>query len=153
MDPALRSCQNQHPRTTLQDPPLPTNRDHKALNRGTLGGPGRGSGFLDFKLHPKIQRQMSPQGCDKPDLRPTVIPSKISSIMHAGTWSMTTHGADVREPHPLLGIRRKDDLRRRRQKHLPAITFPRCAAPTSSRTLITLHADKYKAELLFLEGP
>ena len=38
---------DQHPPTTLQGTQIPSNRDHKALNRGILGGLGRDIGPWD----------------------------------------------------------------------------------------------------------
>ena len=33
------------PQLPFEEPQIPSNRDHKALNRGTLGGLGRGTSF------------------------------------------------------------------------------------------------------------
>ena len=45
---SLNSQDNQHPPTTLHKiPHIPTNRDHKALNRSTLGGLGTDPGMIE----------------------------------------------------------------------------------------------------------
>ena len=44
----------QHPQLPLKEPQIPSNRDHKALNRGTLGGLGMGSNY-DLGKIPSIR--------------------------------------------------------------------------------------------------
>ena len=58
---------NQHPQLPHKRPHIPTNRDHKAINRGTLGG-SRNWTYSNSTEHPnngrfKAHTKLGPAGC------------------------------------------------------------------------------------------